>query len=231
MAKLLILLLAGFLGFSLWNHFKRLPPPQRRDFLFKYAGILLLGIAILLVVTGRLHWIGAALAALVPIARHAPSLLMRWWPVLRWVRQKKFANSVVRTRFLNVTVDQQSGAMNGTITEGDYQGQALEDLSEAQLQELLVTYRKLDPESSRLLSAYMQRRFQGTGYQQQSQPAENSSLSRAEALQILGLDDEATREDIVKAHKSLMQKVHPDRGGSDYLAAKINQAKDFLLRT
>nr|WP_279538403.1 DnaJ domain-containing protein [Pseudomaricurvus alcaniphilus] len=55
-------------------------------------------------------------------------------------------------------------------------------------------------------------------------------MTRSEALQVLGLSDTAEKQDIIKAHRKLMQKVHPDHGGSDYLAAKINQAKDFLLK-
>ena len=54
-------------------------------------------------------------------------------------------------------------------------------------------------------------------------------MTREEAMEILGLKEGATREDVVKAHRRMMQKVHPDRGGSDYLASQINKAKDTLL--
>ena len=60
-------------------------------------------------------------------------------------------------------------------------------------------------------------------------PDTGGNMSRREALAVLGLEDNASEEDIVAAHRSLIQKLHPDRGGNDYLAAKINQAKDRLL--
>lgn len=62
-----------------------------------------------------------------------------------------------------------------------------------------------------------------------SPPSSKSPMSRAEALQILGLEESANRNQIIEAHRRLMQKLHPDRGGSDYLAAQINRARQFLL--
>ncbi len=67
----------------------------------------------------------------------------------------------------------------------------------------------------------------GAGQQRKAQP--NNTMSQQEALDILGLKPGATREDIISAHKRMMQKVHPDRGGSDYLAAQLNKAKKTLL--
>ena len=63
-----------------------------------------------------------------------------------------------------------------------------------------------------------------------SQHASSGSMTRSEALAVLGLGEDATRDDIVSSHRSLIQKIHPDRGGNDYLAAKINEAKDFLIK-
>ena len=54
-------------------------------------------------------------------------------------------------------------------------------------------------------------------------------MDRHTALEILGLEEGASKDEIVQAHRRLMQKMHPDRGGSDFLAKKINAARDFLL--
>jgi hypothetical protein len=88
-----------------------------------------------------------------------------------------------------------------------------------------------DSDSLSLLDNYLEQRFPGEAPfgKASSATSQGGPMNRAEALSILGLTENATEEDIVAAHRKLMQKLHPDRGGSDYLAAKINQAKDFLL--
>lgn len=54
--------------------------------------------------------------------------------------------------------------------------------------------------------------------------------NKDEAYKILGLDFDATKDDIISAHKELIRKNHPDKGGSDYLSSKINEARDILLK-
>jgi DnaJ-class molecular chaperone len=83
-----------------------------------------------------------------------------------------------------------------------------------------------------LLDSYLQRRFPGEapfGDSGGGATGSGANLDRKEALAVLGLAEGASEEDIITAHRRLMQKLHPDRGGNDYLAAKINQAKDLLL--
>lgn len=229
--RVILLALAIFVLLNLVSYIKRQPPLQRKVILLKYSGYAIAAVALLLAATGRLHWIGALIAMIFPFAKAIGGFALRYFPFLKWIHQQKFGNSVLNTRFLRIVVVATSGKIEGEIIAGEHQGSTLDSLSENQLKELLLIYQQQDSESARLLSVYMAKRFnQHYGQNQQSGSAETNSLNRKEALQILGLGDNADDKDVIRAHRSLIQKVHPDRGGSDYLAAKINQAKDFLLK-
>jgi DnaJ-domain-containing protein 1 len=104
-------------------------------------------------------------------------------------------------------------------------------LSQDELKLLSQQYKTVDKESYVLLQAYLIRSGSNNdqAYQQYN-PANFNELTETEAYEILGLPNTASKDEIVKAHKRLMQRMHPDRGGSDYLAAKINAAKDQLVK-
>jgi len=88
------------------------------------------------------------------------------------------------------------------------------------------------PLINRFRQQYTQNNTRQSGQQSGQQSAGRANpgnMTTVEAREILGVKPDATREEIIKAHKRMMQKVHPDRGGTDYLAAQLNQAKDTLL--
>lgn len=145
----------------------------------------------------------------------------------------------VTTAWVELELDHDSGTMEGRVVQGAFAGRALASMSK---DEVLGFYQAAsgDSETARLLEAYMDRRFgpEWRDAQQQEQPKSedkprgrrDSGMSREEAFSVLGLKPGASEDDIRAAHKKLMMQMHPDRGGSDYLAAKINEAKDVLLQ-
>lgn len=149
--------------------------------------------------------------------------------------------SEITTRFLKMTLDHDSGVMTGEVLDGRFMGRRLEDLELAEQIELWRECRLHDRQSASVLEAYLDRTAgdpwrEAAGYEGEAGSGEGSAadrgagpMSKEEALDILGLEPGASAEDIREAHKRLMQKVHPDLGGSNYLAAKINQAKELLL--
>jgi hypothetical protein len=128
-------------------------------------------------------------------------------------------------------LDHDTGDLQGEILCGSFQGWRLADLDRAQLEEFLAYCHSEDTESVQLLDSYLQQRFPGdNGFDsQQRNPDSGHTPGRTEAFAVLGLSEGASREDIIAAHRQLIQKLHPDRGGNDYLAAQINRAKDLLL--
>jgi hypothetical protein len=143
--------------------------------------------------------------------------------------------STVTTCFLSMELDHATGMMSGRVLEGRFAGRTLRDLS---LQNLLDLWRdcQSDAQSLAVLEAYLDRhaeagwreRLRDTGPTADSN-RDSGVMDRAEAYQILGLQPGASREDIQAAYRRLIQRVHPDHGGSSYLAARLNQARDVLL--
>ncbi len=140
----------------------------------------------------------------------------------------------VRTPWLEMELDHDSGDMRGTVLKGPHAGQRLDQIGRDALVALHRETGADDLETARLLEAYLDRTF-GTDWraaEQAEQPAQEratTGMSRAEALKVLGLQEGASEDDIRAAHRRLMLQNHPDRGGTDYIAAKINEAKDVLL--
>jgi hypothetical protein len=130
-------------------------------------------------------------------------------------------------------LDHDSGQLSGEVREGPFAQWRLDEMSREQLRSFRAWCEREDPESVQLLDSYLEQRFPDDPPSGDEEPAAASdaggAMTRAEALRILGLGDDAGEADIIAAHRRLMQKLHPDRGGNDYLAAKINEAKDYLL--
>ena len=138
--------------------------------------------------------------------------------------------SSIRTAWLAMELAHSSGKMDGEVLDGQFKGK---QLSELDLQQLLILAAECeqDADSLQLLEAYLDRVHPDWHAQAEGQaaPTAGSDMTEALALEILGLEPGAGVEEITAAHRRLMQKMHPDRGGSDYLAQRINEARDFLL--
>jgi hypothetical protein len=143
--------------------------------------------------------------------------------------------SKVRSQFLDMTLDHHSGQLSGQIVAGPHAGR---DLGEFDLPQLTAMISGFDAESVALFESYLDRRFpawrqdaQGDAARGQGRAPSSGKMTDEEAYQILGLQPGASRDEIGRAHRGLMKKLHPDQGGSTYLAARVNQAKDTLFRT
>ncbi|WP_322517432.1 DnaJ domain-containing protein [Rhodopseudomonas palustris] len=150
-------------------------------------------------------------------------------------RRSPGQTSQVRTSALEMTLDHESGAVNGRILTGAHAGRSLDEFD---LSELAAMMAGFDAESCALLESYLDRRFpawrqnaQGDAAGGRGSQASSGKMTAEEAYEVLGLKPGAGPDDISRAHRALMKKLHPDQGGSTYLAARVNAAKDTLLRT
>lgn len=162
-----------------------------------------------------------------------------WYGSMRMARptSKPAASkrSTVRTAALEMELDHQTGGLEGLVLAGRHEGKMLGSMGLAELQQL---YRELpgDPESRQLLETYLDGRF--PVWRKNAEPDGGEGLgvapgagamTKEEAYKILGLEAGAAAADVRKAHRRLMQRLHPDIGGTSFLAARINEAKDVLL--
>ncbi len=221
--------------------------PAKLAKLVRYVPAGILGAAALfLMVTGKFF-------AGVPLAALALSLIRGWrLPGFRFPTGAGPASgqsSNVETEYLRMTLSHDSGVMTGTVLRGAFAGQELGELNMDQLVALMSECAREDPGSAQLLETYLERTV-GPDWRDQAQGAAageaagdarsskwggsagasaNTPMTSEEAREILGVAPGASSDEIKEAHRRLMLKVHPDQGGSTYLAAKINQAKDILL--
>jgi DnaJ domain len=149
----------------------------------------------------------------------------------RHQRQADQTSRVV-TDTLEMELDLDTGAMRGRVLKGVFAGQTIEQLAPA---ELAIVWRDCqfgDPKSARLIEAYLDRAhptWREDMARAKNEPVARGPMTRDVALQILGLKAGASEDDIRRAHRELMKRFHPDHGGTDYLASKINEAKDALI--
>jgi hypothetical protein len=236
MVRLYVLLaiIAAILLVLLARNLARADPASLARGLRWVAALLGVGGILLVALSGRVQGLLISLGALLPLAGRA---MAAWQRARAAAGPASGQRSEVRTRLLHVWLDHDTGVMTGTVLEGRFQGRTLDDLIPEQRLELLEECRASDSQSAAILEAYLDRMHgdawrdaAGSRRQNTSAPgAANGRMTREEAYQVLGLEPGAGPDQVREAHRRLIQRLHPDRGGSSYLAARINQAKDVLL--
>jgi hypothetical protein len=211
--------------------FARANPTALAKALKMVGGLVALGGGALMLVRGRIDmalvlgataawlfgWSGATLPGARPRAARTAGSVSR-----------------VRSAMIEMELDHDTGAMNGTVLAGALAGRALEGLGEPELRALHDACRRADPDGARLLEAYLDRRTPGwrehaEAHADAGARRDAGAMTEEEAYQVLGLQPGAGPDEVRRAHRTLMKKLHPDQGGSTYLAARVNQAKEILL--
>ena len=244
-----ILLICGVLAFcyAFIRWFVASSPSEVKQALKRFVLIGLLSGVIVLAASGRMGWLVPLIGGLVAMMLRLLPYLFRLAPIFHrlWLQyQARTMNSqnddlsTVETDFLRMSLDHGRGEISGQILKGKFKGRSLSELEFDDLLKLREEILDQDRDSVQLIESYIDRvhsedwrqfrSSQDRAHQSQSRSA-REGMSREEALEILGLCPESSPREIVAAHRRLMQKIHPDRGGSGYLASKINQARDVLL--
>lgn len=239
MPTLIAGVIAVFVLYSLLQMFRSANPAVLARALKVSGGIVTLATALFMGVRGQL-------AVAIPLGLFGAGLL-GWAPMGKvglgnlgglfggGGQRSRGQSSQVRSANLEMTLDHESGAMSGRILTGPQAGRLLDEFD---LPELAAMMSGFDAESCALLESYLDRRFpawrqnaEGRAAGGQGSQSFGGKMTTEEAYQILGLKPGARSDEIGRAHRTLMKKLHPDQGGSTYLAARVNAAKDTLLRT
>jgi hypothetical protein len=242
MAALIAGIIAVALIYSALNVLRGADPKRLARLVKLAGGIVVLAFAAFIGARGELAIaipiaiFGAGLLGWSPFGASLGSAFRGWsGPGVRSDGQK----SQIRSQFVELTLDSRTGAVDGRLIAGAEAGRVLSDFT---LGELLALARGFDDPSRTLLESYLDRRFPGWRENAQDtaagrrgrekgRAASSGKMTAEEAYEILGLQRGAGRDEISRAHRGLMKKLHPDQGGSTYLAARVNEAKDTLLRT
>jgi len=245
MAKLLLLLTAVAVIWYSYRWWKNEDPEKRNKSLWTYGLWGLAAVLILLTVSGRAHWITGAIGALLPMVKAMLPQLQRLLPFAMQWRKNQAQQGQLTGEWVKLKVDPLTGVMDGLVLKGSFEGQALSALSESQLKTLLGDCLNHEMKSTQLLATFLQHSYgeqwqttfaevlqqhSAQSQQQASSGTANGPLSVKDAYEVLGVNEDSTKEEVLKAYKSMMQKVHPDRGGSDYLTRLVSEAKDLLLK-
>jgi hypothetical protein len=201
----LILGIAILAGFLLAGRWYATADPRTLYKVLKWVLIcLVVAIALYFLFTGRMAWAVITLPALIPWLLRARAVARMAKTFARMAQMSTGTGggaSTIETDYLAMSLDHDSGSMSGIVIAGAFEGRRVEDLTPAQLLDLLAECK-----------------------------THERDMDRAEALRVLGLAEGASDADIKEAHRRLIAGLHPDHGGSDYLAAQINRAKDILLK-
>ncbi|PTM42656.1 DnaJ domain-containing protein [Bosea sp. 124] len=202
------------------------------------GGVLSLGVAGLLMMRGRMDmalFVGGIGAWLLGWSATGPGGIRFPWG--KGAGETPGTRSKVASALLAMELDHDSGGMTGKVSGGSFAGRRLDDLSQAEIGVLMRECLAQDPDGARLLEAYLDRRSPGWREDAdrhrdagQGRAARTGAMSHQEAYEILGLQPGAGEEAIREAHRALMKRIHPDAGGTSGLAARVNQAKDVLLK-
>jgi hypothetical protein len=198
----------------------------------RVIGILALALAVIFALTGRMF-------LAVPIAWVAFRFLMH--RRISWQKSNKQGgqSSRVRTSSLEMILEHDTGHIDGNILVGLHAGKRLSELDLKDVISFRSECEERDLKAVKLIDAFLDRtyedwhKFAGIEDEYFANGEVGSDnfgpMSREEAYEVLGLGRDSTKDDVRRAHRQLMKKLHPDQGGSTYLASKVNEAKDFLL--